>query len=110
MILPLRRWAYRITEHHRPLVFATSVAGMAGFVISTGPVRWWAPSEALALWGSLVSLGAYGVSLGIGYLGDPWELSRREQAMRGRSTEPRRARAFARTRRRSTALPTRSWT
>jgi hypothetical protein len=99
-----------VTDRHRPLTLAASLAGMAGFVFSAGPARWWTRSEALVLWGSLASLGAYGVALGIGYLGDPWELSRREQLARHRPPRARRSKLSTRSRRPGAALTTRSWT
>ena len=110
MTLPLRRWACKVAERHRPLAIATSLAGIAGFVLSTGPAHWMGKSEATVLVGSLASLGAYGFALGLGYLGDPWELARRELLVRTPSARSGRPRLAAKSRRRSASLPTRSWT
>ena len=110
MTLLVRRWACRVAERHRPLALATSLAGMAGFVLSTGPARWMAKSEATILLGSLASLGVYGFALGLGYFGDTWELARRELLVRTPSARSERPRLAAKSRRRSASLATRSFT
>ncbi|MET0591165.1 MAG: hypothetical protein ABW133_00595 [Polyangiaceae bacterium] len=107
MTLWIRRWACRIADRHRAFALTAAALGIGGFVLSTLPLRW-DPHNGAALFGALVSLAAYGLVLGIGHLGDPRELARREELVRAPVVYPRRVRLPARTRRRS-ALVTRSF-
>lgn len=72
----VRRWCCKWMERRAPLVVATGVLGMAGFVGAFVAVAmgWLGGSGYLGA--VALSLAAYSTSLAIGHLGDPFVLRR----------------------------------
>ena len=89
-LLLWRRLACRLCGRHPALVATLGALGMAGFVITLVVAihGWAAAGTPLGLGlSALFSLAGYGLSLLVGYLGDPFELRRREAKWRSAPRE-----------------------